>query len=386
MHGWWLRIAAWTACLGVAKALILGYLGWCITMSGWLAVYATAEGEPYFDWETVVHGILEGLVLSGIFSAAVSTPVFVLSGVIVAVCRMRDRRHGQTPRDFAPARAWLLAPWLLMPLTLLVSFCGMITAGIDQIHTGSPSDPAYPFAVPPPWATSICIASLGSHEGLLAMPVTVLFIACLCVSRSRVTAEHAPVCGRCGYNLRGIASATICPECGRDWLSPAANLQRAPSDSAWIFRHRDWLWCIVESLAAVVIVMGAHRLTLWLTQSIDDRPVEELRVIFTAFMMAAAFGAAWSKREKRRRLVMLTYRLAIAALLGMAWLIVTQFATFSAILLLPNSSPGAQPWWFFGVLNESFLMPSLLLGAITWWIVRDMPRWMPTRHDPRPGA
>lgn len=202
------RAERWPQRVRLRVVCLLGMLGWWLLGFVLLSGLGAGVGEPYWGWS----GTLRGMRLGVQFGLAVSLSGFLpLAAIpILAACVVRlHARWQHSPRpSFRAIRAWLMAPWLLVPLGVVVAPCLSLHIAMSET-TSDPSDPA------PTWAGFRLLHLVGSPATAAGIVIGLLAIAMIGAGRAATRAgAQGSECPRCSYDLTGLALGAICPECG----------------------------------------------------------------------------------------------------------------------------------------------------------------------------
>ncbi len=348
-------------------SLLVGGVGW------WLVGVALCIGplagfdEPYGTWVGAQHGMIAGAVASLVFSACLVMPFGMLPAMVVVVLRWNDRRCHRPARDFGPARAWLLSPWLVVPAAVAVSPFSMVNEAASQIVD--------PIEVPG-WTQDTVWYALGHWNVALFLYGATVISACLCAIAMPVTTSGAATdrCVRCGYDRASLSTAAPCPECGQSAVS-------AKPRSPWT--NRQWVKATSEPARAAAW-LGGLGIAIWIgveawhaAMQYERAPApwqigEYVAVVASAGVVSLAARRS-STRVRARSLVVYMLLMGVT---GIGWLCLTRVAELASVAAQPNVSPRAQPWWFFSVVNEGFLVPSLLIVGVCLWLGRHVPRYV----------
>jgi len=206
------RVVAWNlerTSWGVRASL--GLLGWfllCGILGG--AMFAGID-EPYWGWSGVQRGMMIGVqvgaVVGGVYAvAAAGVPL-----VVCAVHGARRKRRGVPVAKWHALRGWLMAPWLCLPVVLVLGPWLMLS----NVRWETMTDPDdLPDAIPA-WVDAIALHAFPTLlliVGLIVLCLATCFVcAALAAMRASVPAGR---CERCDYEVGGLGANVTCPECG----------------------------------------------------------------------------------------------------------------------------------------------------------------------------
>ncbi len=360
------HVCQWARSLSTAQAVLAGSLGW------WLLGVAICIGpfsgldEPYGTWDSAKQGMVAGAVLSLVLSLWFSIPIGLLPPAIVLVLRFTDRRRHRLPRDFGPARGWLLSSWLVVPAAILLAPFSMVSEAASEIVD--------PVEVPG-WTQDPLWYILGHWWATLSLFAVSCIVACLCALGSPVITSGSSTarCVRCRYDRAGLGLSVPCPECGHRVEDPPA--RTSPIARQWQLMRLEP--ARVAALLLIVASALAVGVFAWRAPYQHNR-TPHLAQILGYLSVLVAVGAvciASPRGTQRRRAQSLFTCLLLAVLAGIAWLCITRLAELGVSAYDPGSSPRSHSWWFFSTVNEVFLVLGLFVISVCYWLGRCAPRY-----------